>query len=104
MALADEDCRPSARLSEPEALALLAELHPDWTIEEGQLRRQLRFPDFARALAFVDAIGAIAEAQNHHPDLLLAWGRVEIALWTHSQGGLTRSDFVLAAKIDGLRP
>ena len=104
MALADEDCRPSARLSEPEIAALLTELDSGWTIRDDRLHRKVRFPDFAQGLSYVNAIGAVAEAQNHHPDLLLAWGKVEIVLWTHSQGGLTRSDFVLAAKIDRLTP
>ena len=66
--------------------------------------RRYRLPDFATGLALVNRIGALAEAQDHHPDLLLAWGRVEITLWTHSVGGLSRNDFILAAHIDRLTP
>jgi 4a-hydroxytetrahydrobiopterin dehydratase len=54
------------------------------------------------ALAFVNHVGALAEAQNHHPDIFLAWGRVRITIWTHKIDGLTESDFVFAAKCDQL--
>jgi 4a-hydroxytetrahydrobiopterin dehydratase len=47
-------------------------------------------------------VGAVAEEQGHHPDLYLAWGKVEVKIWTHKIDGLTESDFILAAKIDGL--
>ena len=60
------------------------------------------FPDFKSALDFVNKVGALAEEQGHHPDILLAWGNVEITIWTHKVDGLTESDFILAAKIDRL--
>ena len=61
----------------------------------------LRSPaDFAKALAFVNRIGAIAEDQNHHPDIKLTWGKVGVEIWTHKIDGLTESDFILAAKFD----
>lgn len=66
----------------------------------GALRKRYAVPDFAAALALVDRIGAIAEEQNHHPDLGLAWGRVDVEIWTHTIRGLTESDFVFAAKCD----
>jgi 4a-hydroxytetrahydrobiopterin dehydratase len=62
--------------------------------------REFRFPDFKQALEFVNRVGAIAEQEGHHPDILLAWGKVGITLWTHTIDGLTESDFILAAKID----
>jgi len=72
-----------------------------WSIlHSRRLRATFRFSDFAQALAFVNAIGALAEAQNHLPDLELSWGRVVVELTTHDAGGLTARDFVLAAKID----
>lgn len=84
-------------------IAPLAREVPDWTVAEGRrLERIFHFPDFATALAFVDRIGEIAEAENHHPDLELGWGRVAVRIWTHTVGGLSESDFVLAAKIDEL--
>lgn len=89
-------------LAGEELARLLAALGPlGWRVVEGHhLEKEYRFPDFARALAFVDRVGAIAEEQGHHPDLTLAWGRVGIRIWTHKVDGLTESDFVLAAKCD----
>jgi 4a-hydroxytetrahydrobiopterin dehydratase len=74
-----------------------------WNIvDEHHLHRAYKFPDFKSALAFVNRVGALAEEQGHHPDILLAWGKVEITIWTHAVDGLTESDFILAAKIDTL--
>ena len=82
---------------------LLAQLD-GWEVVRGHhLHKVSRFADFAGALAFVNRVGAVAEAQQHHPDLLLAWGKVEVTIWTHKIDGLTESDFVLAAKIDALQ-
>ncbi len=71
-------------------------------INEHQITRTFTFPDFKQALAFVNRVGAVAEAQGHHPDILLAWGKAEVTLWTHKIDGLTESDFIMAAKIDQL--
>jgi 4a-hydroxytetrahydrobiopterin dehydratase len=71
-------------------------------INEHQISRSFAFPDFKQALDFVNRVGAVAEAQGHHPDILLAWGKAEITLWTHKIDGLTESDFIMAAKIDAL--
>ena len=76
---------------------------PQWTISnEHHLVRAYRFSDFKHALDFVNRVGALAEEQGHHPDILLAWGKAEITLWTHKIDGLTESDFIMAAKIDRL--
>ena len=72
-------------------------------VEEHHLEKEFRFRNFAEALAFTNKIGAIAEEQGHHPDIDLAWGKVCVTIWTHKIDGLTRSDFVLAAKIDRLQ-
>lgn len=71
-------------------------------VEEHHLEKEFDFPDFVSALAFTNQVGAIAEDEGHHPDIYLAWGKVRITIWTHKINGLTRSDFVLAAKIDGI--
>ena len=71
-------------------------------VDEHHLEKEWRFRDFAEALAFVNRVGAMADAQNHHPDVFLAWGRVRVAIWTHTIDGLTESDFVFAAKCDAL--
>ena len=76
---------------------------PEWAVvEEHHLTRNFGFADFKQALAFVSRVGTVAEAQGHHPDILLAWGKAEITMWTHKINGLTESDFIMAAKIDQL--
>jgi len=80
------------------------ELGPGWKIvDDHHLERELTFPDFATALAYVNQVGALAEEENHHPDLYLGWGKVRITLWTHTANGLTDKDFRLAARIDRLK-
>jgi len=106
-ALADRVCVPCRRggspLSSRQAGELAAELSPDWTVVDGHhLVRRLHFPDFASALAFTNRIGQIAEDLDHHPDLMLGWGRVEITIWTHVIDGLSENDFIFAARVDRL--
>jgi 4a-hydroxytetrahydrobiopterin dehydratase len=73
-----------------------------WTREGDAIVREWRLADFAAALAFVNRVGELAEAADHHPDILLhGWNRVRLELSTHSQGGLTEADFALAAQLDG---
>jgi 4a-hydroxytetrahydrobiopterin dehydratase len=83
--------------------ALLEQLGGGWRAQgERQLEKEFRFRDFAGALAFANQIGALADEQDHHPDLHVAWGKLGISIWTHTIGGLSEGDFVLAAKIDAL--
>lgn len=102
--LADKTCVPCRGGVPPLKGAELNQLHqnvPAWTVvKEHHLQREFRFPDFKEALAFVNRVGALAEEQGHHPDILLAWGKAEITIWTHKVDGLTESDFIMAAKID----
>ena len=78
-------------------------LDPHWKIEDrGYLYALFRFKNFKQAMDFALIIAECAEEQNHHPDLNIAYGRVEILLWTHTIAGLTLSDMVLASKIDAL--
>ena len=105
--LAEKKCIPCRGgvppLTADEIAPLLDQLQ-GWEVVEGHhLRKLVRFPDFATALALVNQVGDVAEAEDHHPDIYLAWGKVEITLWTHKINGLTESDFVLAAKIDRLQ-
>ena len=104
MSLAEKDCVPCKggvpALQGASLNDLKGEL-PGWdVVNEHHLHRTFTFPDFKTALAFVNRAGAIAEEQGHHPDLLLAWGEVEVTVFTHKVDGLTESDFILAAKID----
>jgi 4a-hydroxytetrahydrobiopterin dehydratase len=74
-----------------------------WKVVKGhQLEKEFKFKDFKSALAFTNRLGKLAEKENHHPDIALAWGKVGVSLWTHAIGGLSENDFVLAAKIENL--
>ncbi|MGQ0614946.1 MAG: 4a-hydroxytetrahydrobiopterin dehydratase [Planctomycetaceae bacterium] len=80
---------------------LLADLGGGWGAVNGHhLEKEFRFKNFREALAFTNRAGEVAEAARHHPDILLAWGRARVTIWTHAIDGLTESDFVLAARID----
>jgi 4a-hydroxytetrahydrobiopterin dehydratase len=82
---------------------LAAQLQHGWkVVGEHHLDKEFAFPDFRQALAFTNRVGAIAEAQGHHPDIMLGWGKVGITLWTHKIDGLTESDFILAAKFESI--
>ena len=84
-----------------EITRLLDQLEDGWkVVDEHHLTKSFSFPDFATALAYVNRLGGIAEEQGHHPALLLRWGSVQVAIWTHKIDGLTESDFILAAKAD----
>jgi 4a-hydroxytetrahydrobiopterin dehydratase len=104
--LADKKCVPCKGGVPPLKGYELEALHksiPKWTVvNEHHLKREYKFPDFVKALEFVNKVGAVAEEQGHHPDILLAWGKAEVTLWTHKIDGLTESDFIMAAKIDRL--
>lgn len=98
-------CRGGVPALKGEALHTLSHQLPNWkVVDEHHIMRVFTFPDFLQALEFVNRVGALAEEQGHHPDILLAWGKTEITLWTHKVDGLTESDFIMAAKIDTLRP
>jgi len=104
--LADKKCVP-CRSGTPALkgaeLEALRKNTPDWTVtSEHHIHREFKFQDFVKALEFVNRVGAIAEEQGHHPDIVLKWGKAEITLWTHSIDGLSESDFIMAAKIDRL--
>ena len=75
-----------------------------WDAREGQtqLHKHYRFKDFAEAMAFVNALAALAEAEGHHPDFTVHWNVVDVTLWTHAIGGLSGNDFIVAAKLDRL--
>ena len=88
-------------LSEADIAARLAGV-PKWTRLGNTIARSWEFEDFAEALAFINKVGALAEAMNHHPDIGNSWNKVTLTLLTHDRGGLTELDFELAKKIDAL--
>ncbi len=99
-------CRGGVPPLQGEELDNLYNQLPQWAhwkvINQHHITRTFVFPDFKQALDFVNRVGAVAEEQGHHPDILLTWGKVEITLWTHKVDGLTESDFIMAAKIEQL--
>jgi 4a-hydroxytetrahydrobiopterin dehydratase len=105
-ALASEHCEACEKgtppLSEEEAATMGAQV-PEWQREANQkLHREFSFPNFRDAFGFVARAALVAEAEGHHPDIELGWGRASFDLTTHAASGLTRNDFVMAAKIDRL--
>ena len=94
---------PQNALARAQVDALLPEL-PGWKLgpEAGDLRKDFKFPDFSKALAFVNALGWVAERENHHPDLELGWGRCQVRFSTHDVGGISLNDFICAAKTEAL--
>ncbi|MBI4300086.1 MAG: 4a-hydroxytetrahydrobiopterin dehydratase [Chloroflexi bacterium] len=97
-------CREGAPTLTDEEIAELQPQAPEWKLvtEEGvrKLQRSFRFRNFAQALAFTNAVGAIAEGEGHHPRLVTEWGKVTVTWWTHKIRGLHRNDFIMSAKTD----
>lgn len=86
-----------------EELQPLLEKVPQWTHEGKQISREFLFKNFVQALDFVNRVGALAEKEGHHPDILIyEYKKVRLSLWTHTHAGLTENDFYLAIKIDHL--
>jgi 4a-hydroxytetrahydrobiopterin dehydratase len=114
MSLRDRNCSPTlpgqAPLTGADIALLLPEI-PGWEVVPvptgaapggaSQLRKRFSFEDFLGAMTFVNRIAALAEAEEHHPDFAVHYNKVEVTIWTHSVGGLTDNDFILAAKIEG---
>jgi 4a-hydroxytetrahydrobiopterin dehydratase len=106
-ALQSAHCEPchggTAPLSSDEVDKLLRDVTAWSASDAKQIQRDFKFADFAAALAFVNRVGALAEEQGHHPDILLhGWNKVRLTLSTHAIGGLSRNDFIMAAKVDTL--
>ncbi len=108
MALDQQSCIPCKgtdvqAMDRKEAEKLLKQI-PGWVLDmhAQSIVGEFRFPNFKKALAFVNAIGTVAEEQNHHPDISFGWGYATVTLQTHSIQGLHENDFVLAAKINTL--
>jgi 4a-hydroxytetrahydrobiopterin dehydratase len=103
MKLAEENCKTPAAgdipLSQGEAQELGQQI-PEWAIREKEMEREFHFKNFRQSLAFVNQVADLAEEQSHHPDIFIAYDKVKLMLSTHKFGGLSRNDFILAAKID----
>jgi 4a-hydroxytetrahydrobiopterin dehydratase len=106
--LAKKECTPCKGGTPPlkgnTLKQMQSKLGDGWQVlDEQKLEKQYKFPDFKQALAFVNRVGEVAEQQNHHPDIFFTWGQARIQLSTHSIGGLSESDFIMAAKISELK-
>jgi 4a-hydroxytetrahydrobiopterin dehydratase len=106
-ALTEQECVPCKSgvppLGGEQLSRLVRELGGGWQVVRGHhLEKEFHFPDFREALDFTNHVGQLAEAQGHHPDIYLTWGKVRLDIWTHKIDGLTNSDFVFAAKADKL--
>lgn len=101
-----ETCRPipkGAPQLDPALVARWAEFVPSWTVRGDALRHVRQLRNFQAALDWIVQVGAVAEAHDHHPDMhLTGWNHVELVLTTHSIGGLSPNDFVVARAIEGL--
>jgi len=97
-----EHCSPDAKaLSNADSATLLAALH-DWKLEDGAISRNFKFADFHHTMAFVNALAWIAHREDHHPDLDVGYDHCAVTWSTHSAGGLTRNDFICAARAEAL--
>ena len=109
MSLKDKRCVPceggTPPLDDVATRKLLGQVS-GWTVaseaDQPRLRKRFEFVDFLAAMAFVDKMAALAEDQAHHPDFCVHYSRVDVTLWTHAVGGLSETDFILAAKIDAI--
>lgn len=103
--LTKKKCKPCEGgvepLSRKQAEEMLATLK-GWRLEEKSIKKQYGFKDFVQAMAFVNRLADLAEAEGHHPDIFIHYNKVEVSLWTHAIGGLSENDFILAAKSDEL--
>ncbi len=94
-----EACRVGApTLTTQEAESLLKEI-PGWTLKEHSIEREYKFKDFPEAIGFINKVAEIANEEDHHPDIYNSYSTVKIELWTHKIGGLSKNDFIVAAKI-----
>lgn len=102
--LVNKKCKPcelGERKLSPADVGTFMPHVPKWSVKDNhQISRRFKFKNFAEALAFVNKVGALAEAEGHHPDITFGWGYAEITSFTHAIDGLSENDFILAAKID----
>ncbi|MEH6437291.1 4a-hydroxytetrahydrobiopterin dehydratase [Massilia sp. DD77] len=103
MSLLHRHCTHGAPALDEASIAALRSKVPDWQIDGGMLRREFRFADYPATIAFVNAVAVMAEQENHHPELLVRWGRCTVGWTTHSAGNaLSMNDVLCAAKTDAL--
>ena len=94
----------TSHLLKPEEIEKSLTEVKEWTLVKNNtaIEKHLTFPNFVKAMSFVDQVADVAEGNNHHPDIFISYNKVTLTLSTHSLGGLTKNDFVVAGEIDGL--
>lgn len=107
MDLASKHCVPCEGTEKPfneeQVKIYMPALSLSWTVIDGKkISQQFKFKNFPEAIAFVDKIVPVAEAEGHHPDLHIYYNNVTVELWTHAIGGLSENDFIMAVKIESL--
>lgn len=106
--LTEQKCAPCEGGTQPlgrdEAEQMLGEIDGDWTLDDAgkMIRREFKFKNFLRTMSFVNAVAWVANAEDHHPDMEVGYNRCLVQFSTHAIGGLSRNDFICAAKIDAL--
>jgi 4a-hydroxytetrahydrobiopterin dehydratase len=104
--LTQQRCKPLEGHAPMAAAEIAANLKaaPGWSLVDGAIQKRFEFPDFHRTVGFVNALAFIANAEDHHPDLLVSYGHCTVRFNTHSVGGISINDFICAAKVDALLP
>ncbi len=103
MSLADRRCADLPKGTpklDPDAMKALLPEVPGWSVGEDRLEKTYSFKTFLEAIAFVNRVATLAEAEDHHPDLDIRYSKVKVSTWTHTVHGLSENDFILAAKLD----
>ena len=103
MQLSKKECKACEgnmpKLTTKQSNTLLKQLKY-WKIKNKRIHRQFKFKNFIEAMKFINKVAIIAEKEQHHPDIIIHYNKVNIEIWTHSINGLSENDFILAAKID----
>lgn len=106
MKLSEQKCIPChggiPKMTPHEIEIRLKELHL-WKRDGGKIKKLFTFKNFKEAIRFVNSVADIAESEGHHPDMVISYNKVDVSLWTHAIGGLSQNDFILAAKIEGIK-
>lgn len=94
-------CQGGVPALEPEEVQELSAQVKDWSVVDNHhITKEFAFDNYLDGLDFVNRLATLAEEQGHHPDIHFVWGKVTVDIWTHKIDGLTKSDFILAARVD----
>lgn len=106
MKLSEESCKPVEKGQSPLAQGQISEFSrevPEWSLRDSMLEREFKFRGFDGAMEFINEVAEVAASEDHHPDMCISYNKVNLRLTTHKIGGLTKNDFIVAAKISELK-